>query len=136
MHTICPVIVQINGDKAVSESTGSILARFKHEESEYDCTSYARFISRLERVQGQWKLLSLEAIYEKDMIHPVKPEGSLRTFNIDASSRPSYRCLAWVLVQKGFEIDQTLPGVDIPSSVETLMNSCYDWLRGSDKTHI
>ena len=129
MHSICPVTVQIKGDRAVSESTGSILARFDHEGSEYDCTSYARFISRLERVEGQWKILTLEVIYEKDMIHPVKPEGFLKTFNLDDKARPSYRCLAWLLVQKGFQIDQSLPGADIPSSGEALLNDCYNWLQ-------
>ncbi len=130
MHTISPVEVHLRGKRAVTESTGSILVRFKHEGVEYDCTSYTRFISRLEQVEGDWKILTLEAIYDRDTIQPVKPEGAAAKALVLDKARPSYQCLSWLLSQSGFKIDQTLPGVDIPGSGEELVSSCLSWLRG------
>ncbi|KAH8900521.1 hypothetical protein GQ53DRAFT_633207 [Thozetella sp. PMI_491] len=129
IHTISPAEVHLRDDKAVSESTGSIIVRFEHNGVEYDCTSYTRFISRLKRVEGHWKLLSLEAIYDRDMIQAVKPEGMQNALVIDAEARSSYQCLTWLLSQSGFEINQSLPGVDLPGSGEELVKLCLDWLN-------
>jgi hypothetical protein len=48
----------------------------------------------------------------------VPPEG-----------RKSYKCIAWILSQKGFQIKQDLPGVDDPASAEALMTEVFTWLR-------
>ncbi|GJN75825.1 hypothetical protein PLICBS_009931 [Purpureocillium lilacinum] len=127
-HAICPVEIHVNGDKAVSESTGSIMVRFRHNDIDYDCTSYARFVSRLERVDGIWRMLTLEAIYERDTIQPAFPGTSAASFDI-RGGRESYKCLGWLLLQKGFSVDQDLPGTDIPESVEGFMKDHRHWLQ-------
>ena len=43
MHTICPIEIMTDGNRAVTESTGTVMIRFQHEGVEYDCTSYTRF---------------------------------------------------------------------------------------------
>lgn len=118
----------MHGDKAVSESAGAILARFKHDGTDYDCTSYARFVSRLQRVHGEWKILTLEAVYDKDTIHPVVPGSSQTSFDL-GSGRESYKCLSWLLSQKGFKVDQALPGTDLPDSIERFMKPHMRWLQ-------
>lgn len=128
-HSITPVEVYLNGDKAVTESTGAIMARFTHQGVDLDCISHSRFISRLVREDSKWKLLSLECIYDKDSIQPVVPGSVTKPLDIDANARKSYRCLAWVLSQNGFAIDQTLPGTDTPGSGPALIASCIDWLK-------
>ncbi|KAK3182229.1 hypothetical protein K4F52_006406 [Lecanicillium sp. MT-2017a] len=128
-HTISPVEVHLNGDRAVSESTGTILARFTHERRVYDCVSYGQFISRLERENSKWKLLSLEVIYDKDLIQPVLPEAAMNTISLDPAWRPSYQCLTWVLSKNGFSIDQTLPGTDVGGSGERQIAACLNWLE-------
>ena len=128
-HTVCPVEVHLNGDRAVSESTGTILARFVHEGTALDCASYGRFISCLERVGTEWKICTLEVIYDKDSLLPVTPDDATKTISLSPGARLSYRCLAWVLEQNGFAIDQDLPGTDRPGSGEAVLQSCFQWLR-------
>ena len=128
-HVISPVLVHRNGDKAVSESTGNIQIRFELGGVSYDCISWTRFISRLERVSGEWKLLSLEAIYERDTITPSVPSTEMQVNLGIKGGRASYRCISWLLSQKGFEIDQTLPGTDIPASEAALMKTTLGWLH-------
>ncbi|KAJ5689449.1 hypothetical protein N7462_003841 [Penicillium macrosclerotiorum] len=133
-HSICPVSVHVNGEKAVSESTGSINIRFMVGDCSYDCTSYTRFVSRLQRVDGKWKILTLEAIYERDTIIPVFPTLSNTPFVLNYP-RNSYKCIAWILARKGFEINRNLPGIDLPLSVSKLMENSWTWLGRSESSY-
>ncbi|KAH7215513.1 hypothetical protein DER44DRAFT_654886 [Fusarium oxysporum] len=128
MHTICPVDIHLNGTKALSESTGSISIRFQHSGIEYDCVSFTRFISCLELVHNEWKLLSLQAIYDRDTIVPVVPR-ELQDVSFVQDARQSYKCIDWVLSRKGFKIKQDLPGTDKPAMSERLMKERLDWLN-------
>ncbi|EHK17929.1 uncharacterized protein TRIVIDRAFT_67153 [Trichoderma virens Gv29-8] len=129
IHTICPIEVHLNGNKALSESTGSISIRFNHDGHQYDCVSHTRFVSRLEKIGSEWKLLTLEAIYDRDYIRPVLPMlATTLPLSLPTWGRESYKCIAWVLSQKGFTIQQNLPGLDQPSSCEEFMNKSFAWL--------
>ncbi|KAE8332946.1 hypothetical protein BDV39DRAFT_215935 [Aspergillus sergii] len=127
VHTICPVEIRLHGKKALSESTGSISIRFQHAGEWFDCVSYTRFISRLELVDDEWKLLSLEAIYDRDFITPVIPQRTA-DFNFPDDTRESYKCISWVLAQKGFVVKQDLPGVDDSALSAQLMEASLTWL--------
>lgn len=130
-HTIQPVEVHINGDKAISESTGSISIRFTLDDEDYDCVSYTRFISRFQRVESEWKMLTLEAVYERDSIVPVTPVppsiGNPKL--VSTGVRDSYRWIGWLLSRKGFQIDPNLPGIDRPAFVTKLMEESWSWLE-------
>lgn len=128
LHTITPVVVHIRGSKAVSESTGSIQIRTKHQGEEFDLVSWTRFISRLSKTSDGWKLSTFDAIYDRDSIIPVIPTQGAYMKLEDLGSRSSYRCVSWVLSQRGFKIQQDLPGTDRPESVAKLMNSAFEWL--------
>jgi hypothetical protein len=128
IHSICPVEVHLNGTKALTESTGSISIRLQHGGEAFECISYNRFISRLELVGDEWKLLSLEAIYIRDFITPVIPERTA-SFDFPENSRESYKCISWVLSQKGFTIKQDLPGADDPTSCAKFMDANFTWLN-------
>lgn len=135
VHNISPALVRMNAERALAESVGSILVRFDYKGVEYDLTSYTRFISRLERVDSQWKLLTLEALYEKDAIVPVLPNTKCLDFTPPDNSRESYKCLSWLLSQNGFTIDPTLPGADCPGSSETVIEEGVRWMNEElDKT--
>ncbi|KAL2836401.1 hypothetical protein BJY01DRAFT_222017 [Aspergillus pseudoustus] len=129
IHCISPVEVHLNGDKAVTESTGSISIRFAYAGHSFDCIAVTRFISRVERVAGHWKLLSLEAIYDRDAITPVLPGGASEVV-LPVEGRESYRCLSWVLSLRGFQVKQDLPGIDDPASCARLMEGALAWLSG------
>jgi hypothetical protein len=140
IHTISPAVVHYSPSpndprRAVSESPCSILIRFTHEGVSYDLTSYARLVSRLELVSSVWKLLTLEAIYEKDSIVPSFPSSSTRIISIslDETARESYRGLTWLLGWGGnYRVDQGLPGSDRPGSGEALVEGHLRWLSGSE----
>ncbi|KAJ5863520.1 hypothetical protein N7455_007588 [Penicillium solitum] len=120
VHTICPVELHINGNRAVSESIGSISIRFSY--------NGLLFISRLECVDGKWKLLTLEAIYDRDSIIPTLPSFQPGELPVPKGGRESYKCITWVLSQKGFKIKQDLPGVDEPHRYIGLMKEHLEWL--------
>lgn len=129
MHVISPVEVHLNGQRAVSDSRASIHARFCYEQTDFECISYGRLISRLEKEAADWKLCTLEMIYDKDSLQPVHPtEEHVRAIKLDKNARQSYRCLSWVLAQNGFSINQDLPGTDRPGSGDRLMQLCFEWL--------
>jgi hypothetical protein len=130
-HTITPVEVNIAGKKALSQSTGSIAIRFKLQEELYECISYARFVSRLQKDDHEWRLLSLDAIYERDTIMSVVPLAPWPAELQMKHFRPSYMCIAWLLSRSGFDINQNLPGIDRPDLVESFMASCTFWLFDS-----
>lgn len=127
-HTINPVEIHICGDKALSESTGSIQIRTQYEGEEYDLVSCNRFISRLSKTTDGWRLLTLDAIYDRDSLTPVLPGQSVPPKIDDLGSRSSYRCVSWVLSKQGFKIKQDLPGSDRPESITKLMKAGFDWL--------
>ncbi|KAF9884525.1 hypothetical protein FE257_001713 [Aspergillus nanangensis] len=131
VHTIYPVEIHVNGNKAFTESTGSISIRFQHEGCTYDCVSFTRFISRLEAVNGEWKLLTLDAIYDRDSIVPVVPNAPVE-FHIPHDARQSYKCISWLLSQKGFDIRQDLPGTDDTTACQKLLEGSLEWLQKMD----
>ena len=130
-HTITPVEVVFNGAKALSVSTGSITVRFDLDGAEFDCVSWTRFISRLQRTDDGWKMLTLDTIYERDSIMPIVPHADTPTHFDLKSSRKSYQCLVWLLTQKGYTINEQLAGLDQPESVDQLMRDQYQWLNES-----
>lgn len=127
-HTINPVEIHMRGDKALSESTGSIQIRTKYEGEDYDLISCNRFISRLLKTADGWRMLTLDAIYDRDSLVPVLP-GQKAVAKIDnLGPRASYRCVSWVLSKQGFKIKQDLPGSDRPELVTKLMDEGFSWL--------
>jgi len=63
--------IRINGDRALSEVNVTIMVRAKTPAGEVDTTSYARFIDRIEKRDGAWKILKRTAVYEKDRVDAV-----------------------------------------------------------------
>lgn len=130
LHTIQPVEIHVNGDKAFSESNGIVQLRFLFEGNGYECFSYIRYVSRLQKVDEEWKLLSLQVIYVRDLILPVAPLEKPTAIAINTlGGRESYKCVTWLLTQWGGKIAQDLPGADNASSVAFVLHGCQDWLE-------
>jgi hypothetical protein len=136
-HTIIPVEIDINGTKAFSVSLGSIVARFTRGNIDYELTSTCRMLSRLENLgvaeEPDWKLLTMEVIYVDDSIIPVIPP-TLSGFDgcgLENGIRKSYLCLSLLLAEKGHKVNNDLPGVDDPQSVEDVLRRNHEWLLNS-----
>ena len=136
-HTIIPVEIDVNGLKAFSVSHGSIVARFTREHIEYELSSACRMLSRLENLgttgRPDWKLLTMEVIYVDDSIIPVIPPtlSGFDNGDLESSTRKSYRCLSLLLAEKGHKVNNDLPGVDDPQSVEDVLRRNQEWLLNS-----
>ena len=70
-----PALVRLDGDRAVAETSIVILVRQGIEGLAVDMTARARFLDRLERRDGTWRILERAAIYEQDRLDPVDPDG-------------------------------------------------------------
>jgi hypothetical protein len=103
-HLISPSVVRVSGERAVAETNIVILVRQKIEGLAVDMTSRARFLDRLERRQGIWKILERAAIYEQDRLDPVEPSEAfvrlMQTANV-AHYPEAYRYMAYRLAAAG-----------------------------------
>jgi hypothetical protein len=129
-HRLCPPVVQLYGDRAVVEVSAGIEMRADFEGVEADLTSFARLLYRAERRSYIWRIVSLDAIYERDSLLPALPGAQLRLDPDElAAFRPTYRVLAYQLSRLGYDIAEDAYGDDQPDRVEGLYRSAFAWAR-------
>jgi len=96
--------VRVAGDRALAETSIMILVRQAIEGLAVDMTSRARFLDRLERREGEWRILERAAIYEQDRLDPVEPSTAfgmvMRASSADDYPEP-YRYMALRLASAG-----------------------------------
>lgn len=103
-HLIGTPFVQVGEGRALAETSVQILGRATLSGVTVDNTSYARFLDRLIRQDGIWRIAERIAIYEKDRLDPVVPSPAFDRFmnETDFSSIPeAYRYLGYRLVEGG-----------------------------------
>jgi hypothetical protein len=128
-HRLGPILVTQHGDKAVATLGGIIDIPTELDGKQFTLSAYGQFLYSVERRAGEWKLLSFEAIYQRDELTPAvlgetvaMPQELLQRF------RPSYRNLSWSLHLKGYEVNMELPGTDRPETVRAIYERLYGWL--------
>jgi len=72
-HLCWPASVHGVKSRAVAETNVTILVRQQIEGLWVDLTSRARFLDRMERRDGHWRIVERAAIYEQDRLDPVEP---------------------------------------------------------------
>jgi len=131
-HRLGPVLVSLNGDRAVARLTGIIDIPQTVNGVDMVLSAYSRFIYRADRRDDVWRLYSFEAIYMRDELNPAVPGQSIHIEPAELEGlRPSYRNLSWCLIQTGYDVNHDLPGEDRPETVERIMNEVNSWLEGS-----
>ena len=129
-HTLTPVKATVHGDRATVESRGQILIRPRVDGVEVDVTSWCRFFSRIERRNGEWRLVTFDSIYVKDRMDPVLPGESLQLDpSILGSARRSYRYLTYLNRKGGYPVSDELPGDDRPELVAQFYADAESWMR-------
>lgn len=127
-HRISPPVVRLAGDRAVISLPIAIETYPTIDDVECVLSSYARHLYRLQRLGGAWKIVQLDAIYEREEVAPSMPGQAAR---IDASEleglRAPYRLLAWNLARFGYEVPQSLPADDRPEEVARLYRDAFAW---------
>lgn len=127
-HRISPPVVRLVGDRAVI-SLPIVIETYSTIDG-VDCvlSTYARHLYRLQRLGGAWKIVQLDAIYERDELYSGTPGQTAR---IDPSEleglRAPYRLLAWNLRQRGYEVSQDLPADDRPEHVARMYREAFAW---------
>ncbi|WPC17728.1 hypothetical protein N6G94_01505 [Pediococcus inopinatus] len=129
-HKINYTSVWVNGNKAIGEMTVMMLSpRTELDGQPVDLHSYARIFSRLEKVNGAWKLVEGDCIYERDELIPVVPGTPIKIDTKELTSyRPSYQGLCYILARMGLQSSQDLPGEDKPETVAKVYRDASDWL--------
>jgi hypothetical protein len=129
-HQIGWPLLTPRGDRATCETSIAILGRATLAGVRVDNTSYGRFLDRLERRQGRWRICERVAIYEKDRLDPVVPsEASDRLMaETDFSIYPeAYRFLAHRLVASGRTLASPII-VNGSAEADALYRRYSDWL--------
>ena len=86
-HLLWPARVAVNGARATAETNVAILVRQTIEGVEVDLTSNGRFLDRLERRDGVWRMVERAALYEKDRLDPVEPSAKFDALMAGADAR-------------------------------------------------
>jgi hypothetical protein len=132
-HLIMPSVVRVSGARAVAETSAVILVRQIIGGVAVDMTSRARFLDRLERRQGRWRMLERAAIYEQDRLDPVEPSDVFASVmrSASASSYPEpYRYMAVRLAAAGRPLAE--PVHHDGSAPTTELYARYErWLQGA-----
>lgn len=134
-HEIGAVSVTLHEDRALAHASCTVHLRGRLDPTasdavEFDIASRQRLAWRVRRIDGQWFIDRLDAIYMREMIAPVDPAARVPgDFLASADGhRPTYRFLSLLLAGRGHRIDPDLPGIDRPDLVEAMLSSQQSWL--------
>lgn len=135
VHRLSPPVVRAVADRARAEVPAAIEVRATVDDVLVDLTSYTRISYRTERRDGDWRIVALDCVYERDTIAPVVP-GTVRSLPADelARFRPSYAVLAWYLEHRGYSIGEDLLGDDRPAERDAHYARTFRWLHRTDPT--
>lgn len=133
IHEVYNTLVNLNGERAIADTGCAIHVRGRMDGVEADIVSYCRHRSRVEKVEGKWRLRTFYATYQRDVMAPTNPSERLV---IDAEQlatfRPSYKFLSYFLVRMGENPIHDLPGFDRPDLVAHRVNADQEWLNAPD----
>jgi hypothetical protein len=131
-HLIMAPLVKVKGERATAETTVIILVRQAIEGLAVDMTSRGRFLDRIERRNGEWKIVERAALYEQDRLDPVVPSEAFARMmqQLDAAQYPEpYRYMAVRLAAVGRPLAE--PVHHDGSSHTDALNARYAaWLDG------
>ena len=131
-HQLWPARVSVNGDRATAETNVAILVRQTIEGILVDLTSNSRFLDRLERRSGDWRIVERAALYEKDRLDPVEPSAKFDAMmeKSDAAKYPAqYRYMAYRVHAAGRTLAEPVH-FDGRAETEALEARYAAWLKG------
>jgi len=131
-HLIMPPLVRVNGTRATAETSIVIIVRQAIEGIPVDMTSRGRFLDRLERRDGAWRILERAAVYEQDRFDPVTPSEAFDRLmrNADVAHHPEpYRYMAFRLAAAARPLAEPVHYDGAPHTDE-LKSRYAAWLTG------
>jgi hypothetical protein len=95
-----------------------------------DTVAFCRHRSRVEKIDGVWRLRTLYAVYQRDIMSPTNPADRLvLDSDVLGKLRESYRHLSSWSLQAGSSTSQDLPGDDRPDLVAASVEEDRRWLE-------
>lgn len=132
-HRLSPPAVRVCGDRAWAELPIAIEFRIDVDGVEADLVSYARSQYRCQLIDGEWRIVRFETIYERDTLAPSVPGTRLDVKAEDfADFRPALRCLAWYLHREGKAMGSDMPGDDRPDTAVRVYDDIREWLAAAE----
>lgn len=129
-HVLGGSAVTVNGSRAVSQSRMQIIQRAPVHGVIVDVMCLGRFWDAWEKVDGQWKLLFRQPVYELDTMAPVDLSASISLDpELLARFPMGYRHLAYLQTEMGFDVVPNLPGTRGPE-IEALQALGRSFLAG------
>ncbi len=127
-HRLGPVVVRVNGDRAVASLSAIIDIPTILSGVEVQLSSHARFLYRTEQRSNRWRIISFDAIYVRDALTAVIPGSQVPVTAKDLEPfRSSYRMLSYVLSSGGYAVNGDLPGDDRPAQRAALLTAVHQW---------
>lgn len=130
-HIVGHPVIEFDGERAIAETSIQILGRLSLSGLVADNISYARFLDRLVRKEGRWRIASRVAVYEKDRLDPLIPGEHFNRLmsSTDFSGVPeAYRFIGYRLIQMGRELQDNIL-CDGSAEAAVYWADCQDWLR-------
>lgn len=129
-HRMFAPIANIRGNKAHVEVGSNNWSQLQVDGKTVNLNANMRINYRLEKRNGEWRILSLQPIYEHSELTPDVPGEALVIPAAElAKYRPPYAALSWALTRKGLSMSQTEVGIDRPDDVNALYESIERWLN-------
>jgi hypothetical protein len=135
VHFLGANSIDLNGDRAISQTKMKIEQRANCHDVEVDVVCTGRFYDFFERREGRWGLVLRQPIYEKDRMEPVDPAAHLELDSKILMQFPEgYRHLAYLQTAVGYDVKRDMPGLMGPE-VEALYARGQAWLEGADSPY-
>ena len=131
-HLLWPARVHVNGARATAETSVAILVRQTIEGIAVDLNSNGRFLDRLEKRTGAWKMVERAALYEKDRLDPVEPSPKFDALMAGAGAHTDpapYRYMAYRVHAAGRTLAEPVH-YDGRAETEALKARYAKWLAG------
>jgi hypothetical protein len=134
LHFLGGQSIELNGDRAISQTKMTISQRASVEGVLCDVVCTGRFYDFVEKRDGQWGLVLRQPIYEKDRIDPLN-HGAVLKLDPDLLQRfpEGYRHLAYLQSRIGYPVKTDMPGLK-GDTVQALYAHGQAWLKGEIKT--
>lgn len=131
LHSISANVVDIEGDRAISQTKMTIAQRAKVEGVLCDVVCTGRFYDFFAFRENRWGLVLRQPIYEKDRLDPVDPSARLELDRELLARFPEgYRHLAYLQSRIGYTVKPDMPGIE-GDELEKLYTRGANWLSGS-----
>ena len=127
-HRVGPPVVRVRGDRGVASLSAIIDIPMVVGGVEAQLSSYARFLYRVERRGGQWRIAFFDSVYVRDELVAALPGQVVPVSAADvAGYRTSYRMLCHLLSLTGYVPSQDLAGDDRPETALAMAAEVYGW---------